>query len=86
MDRLRILGWWVALALRSAAARARPMAGRRRLASASGQDIIEYVGILAIIAVVVAAILMLHLPSVIGNALDDAVKSITGSGHSSSSH
>lgn len=61
------------------------MAWRRRLADASGQDIIEYVGMLAIIAVVVAAILMLHLPSVISNALGDAVKSITGSGHSSAS-
>ena len=85
MGRLSSLAWLVALALRSVRARAWGL-GRRRLADASGQDIIEYAGMLAIIALVVAAILMLNLPSVIGNAIGDAVKSITGGGHSSSSH
>lgn len=86
MNQLRMLRWSVVLALRGATARARRWDGRRRPADASGQDLIEYAGMLAIIAVVVAAILMLHLPSVIANAIDDAVKSITGGGHSSASH
>lgn len=86
MSQLRILGWSVVLALRSAAARAGGRDRRRNLDDASGQDLIEYAGMLVIIALVVAAILMLHLPSVIANAIDDAVKSITGSGHGSSSH
>ena len=83
MDRLRLLGLLVASALSRAVARAR--AGTRALADARGQDIIEYAGLLAIIALVVAAILMLHLPSVIANAISDAVKSITGAGHTSAS-
>lgn len=53
----------------------------------SGQDIVEYAGMLAIIALIVGLIFLLHLQTTVSHALDDAVKAIvsgkgstTGSG------
>lgn len=49
----------------------------------SGQDLIEYAGLLAIIAVIVAALFMLGIPSVVAHAVSHEVNSIiSGSGTS----
>lgn len=42
-----------------------------------GQDIVEYAGMLAIIAAIVALIITLHLEKTISNAISNAVDSIT---------
>lgn len=44
----------------------------------SGQDLIEYAGLLAIIAVIVAALFMLGIPSVVAHAVSHEVNSIIG--------
>jgi hypothetical protein len=44
----------------------------------SGQDLVEYVGLLAIIAVIVAALFMLGIPSVVAHAVSHAVNGIVG--------
>lgn len=54
-----------------------------------GQDIVEYAGMLAIIAVVVGLIIGLHLENTISSAISNAVNSITqnkGSSSSGASH
>lgn len=57
---------------------------KRLRVNESGQDIVEYAGMLAIIAAVVVLILQLQLPHIISTALGDAVKTITQSSGSGS--
>jgi len=64
------------LSAQYAGQRVAAMAKRLRV-NESGQDIVEYAGMLAIIALVVVAIMALGLPGIISGALKGAVNSIT---------
>lgn len=44
----------------------------------SGQDLVEYAGLLAIIALIVAALFMLGIPSIVAHAVSHAVDAIVG--------
>jgi Flp pilus assembly pilin Flp len=59
-------------------------AGDRLRREQTGQDIVEYAGMLVLVAAVIAILFALNLPHVVGQAVSSAVTSIfSGNNHSS---
>jgi Flp pilus assembly pilin Flp len=46
----------------------------------TGQDILEYAGMLALVALIIAAVIAVHIPTKVGDAVSSAVTSILGGG------
>jgi Flp pilus assembly pilin Flp len=52
----------------------------KRLRDPSGQDLVEYGGILILVAAIIAALFAIHIPTDISNFVSSAVDSIVGNG------
>jgi Flp pilus assembly pilin Flp len=68
---------------RSAVARGSARVARRLQREQTGQDVLEYAGMIVLVAAVIALLFTLNVPSTIATAVAHAVNSIVSNGSSS---